>query len=397
MMRHLVFAWIFVGSALALPTAMGQAVPAAVRDLKTLEARARSDSGDAEAQFDLALAYWKKHRWRQVDSLLRLAIQLDPRFAEAYLGLYCLPFAQHPSLFEDDLHGRVPKALRQTVEDAHRFYQRAFRTNPLVSLHVMSVAFEIEEPHFEDLTSPEYQAYDRYYAWLADIGLERYGDAYYRLNRLAQHWQPEKVPDYILWYRGIAAAHTGGYVFAIRDFQSLLDRASKAEQRDEIVHVPLRVNEYRFMLAALHHVAGHADRAIALYQEALENDLGLVMAHTYLAGIYEAAGRTDDALTERRRAAEVGVDDAAAQIGLAQALFNAQRAADAEGPARRALELSPRYAPAYYLLGRIAEDLGRPADAREHYARFVAMAPRRLANFKTDATERLAALPEGTH
>src|SRR5258708_31540653 len=112
-MRHLVFAWIFVGSALALPAATGQAVPAASRDLKTLEARAQSDSGDAEAQFDLALAYWKKHRWRQVDSLLRLAIQLDPRFAEAYLALYCLPFAQHPSLFEDDLRGPVPKALRQ--------------------------------------------------------------------------------------------------------------------------------------------------------------------------------------------------------------------------------------------------------------------------------------------
>jgi tetratricopeptide (TPR) repeat protein len=390
---------------LALPTVVATRMPAAQqgaampsRSLKELEAAARRDSNDAEAQFDLALAYWKKHRWQQVDSLVRLAVQIDPWFAEGYLALYYLPFARRPSLVEEDLRGRVPEAWQQTVEDAHRFFQRAFRTDPLVNLRVLAVAFDFKEPTFEDVGSPEYKVYQRYYAWLVRLGEGRYADAFDGLTHVARDLfdearHPDKVPDYILWYRGVAGAHARRYHWAVRDFQTLLDRARKHEQRDEIVHVPLRVSEYLFMLAALHHVAGGHERAMELYREALENDLGLVMAHTYLAGIHEAAGRLEDALVERRRAAEVGVDEAPAQLGLAQALFNVQRAAEAEEPARRALELSPRYAAPHYLLGRIAEELGRPIEAREHYTRFLAVAPRKLAGLTADATGRLAALP----
>ena len=396
-MRSIAYASLFVAAALAAPAAPGQAIPLLNRDLKEVEALARADSNDAETQFYLALAYWKRHRWQQVDSVLRLVVRLDPRFAEAYLALYYLPYSRRPSLFQDEERGRIPEEWRKPVEEAQHFYQLAFRTDPLVKLRVITVAFEIEEPRFTDYTSEAYRVYARYYAWLVDLGLGRYRSAYENLNRLAEREfaeskHPERVPDYILWYRGIAAAHSLQLKPAIADFQALLDRAKKQEQKDEVVHVPLRLNEYRFMLAALHHVASHPDTAIALYEEALENDLGLVMAHTYLAGIYQSAGRAAEALQERQRAAEIGFDDAPAQLDLAIALFNVQQAAAAEEPARRAVELNPRYAPSYYLLGRVAEELGRPAEARDYYTQFLGLAPKRLADFTGDAQTRLTAL-----
>jgi len=404
MLRRTVVALLLVsagGPAMFGGAGLGaQALIILKRDLKQLTALARSDSNDAEMQYYLALAYWKRHRWAQADSILRAVIQMEPRFAEAYLALYYLPFSRRPSLSTEEARGRVPEAWQAPLEEAHRFYQRAFRTDPLVNLRVMSVAFEIEEePRFTDYTSPEYRLYERYYAWLFDLGLGRYGSAYDRLKLLGERQfeeskRPDKVPDAILWFRGLAAAHSGRFDGAIADFQKLLDRALKQEQRDSIIHIPLRVNEYRFMLAALHHVAGHADRAIPLYQEALEHDLGLVMAHAYLAGIYDAAGQPAEALAERQRAAEAGVDDPAALFDFALTLFNQQRVAEAEDPLRRALELNPRYAPSHYLLGRVADDRGKAAEAREHYARFLALAPQRLADLIADAKARLAAAPE---
>lgn len=378
--------------------AQGQAIPVLKLDIKEIETLARSDSNDAELQFYLALAYWQRRKWQQTDSLLRLAVRLDPRFAEGYLALYYLPFSRRTSLFMEEQRGRVPQAWQPILEEAHGFYQRAFRTDPLVNQRVISVAFEIKEPSFSDYTSPEYEIYQRYYAWLVDLGLGRYGSAHDRLQRLAEREfdgvkQPEKVPDYILWYRGLAAAHSRQYDAAITDFQALLERTLKQQQRDEIVHVPLRDNEYRFMLAALHQVSGHADKAVPLYQEALEHDLGLVMAHTYLAGIYEAAGMTEEALVERRRAAEVSIDDPAAQFDYAVSLFNVEHAAEAEEPLRRAVALNPRYAPPRYLLGRVAEELGRKVEARDYYTQFIALAPQRLKDLTADAQRRLAALP----
>lgn len=391
---------LILGLAVASPPRLaGQALRLMTRDLAKVQALARADSNDAEIQYYLALAHWQKHHWQQTDSILRLVLRLEPRFAEAYLALYYLPFARRPTLFREEERGSIPEAWRPAVEEAHRFYKRAFRTDPLVDLRVLSVAFEIEDPKSVDYTSEEYLEYEQYYAWVVDLGLTRYRSAYERLQKLGQRRfdetkHPDKVPDYILWFRGLSAAHSLQYDAAIIDFQALLDRALKQQQRDEIVNVPLADNEYRFMLAALNHVAGHVEHATALYQEALEHDLGLVMAHTYLASIYEKAGHVDSALVELQRASEVSADDPTALFDYAASLFNGQRAADAEEPLRRAVALNARYAPAHYLLGRVVEELGRRPEARECYTTFLAVAPRRLGDLIADAQQRLAALPK---
>jgi tetratricopeptide (TPR) repeat protein len=364
--------------------------------LQDVEAWAREDTNDAQRQYYLALRHWKEHHWRQTDSLLRLAVQLEPRYADAYLALYFLPYARRTTLAAEEDRNRVPKAWQPVVEEARRFYQRAFRTDPMVNLQIMGIAFEIEEPKVQDLSGSAWLNYQRYFAWFVDLGLGRYRSARERLDKLAQREfneakRPDDVPDFILWYRGLAAAHSLQYGVAIADFRKLLDRTIKKTQRDEVVHVPLEDNEYRFILAALHHRVGNADSAVALYQGALEHDLGLVMAHTYLANLHEGAGRSADALLERQRAAEMG-DDPTALFDLAASLFNAGRSVDADEPLRRAIKLNARYAPSYYLLGRVTEELGLGEEARDHYTRFLALAPLRSAQLRADATQRLEKL-----
>jgi tetratricopeptide (TPR) repeat protein len=309
-----------------------------------------------------------------------------------------LPYARRTQLRDEEERDRVPEAWKPAVTEAREFYQRAFRTDPMVSLEILGIEAP-EEPSALDYSPQAYSAYLRYYAWAVDIAMGRHRSAQERLTKLAQREfdeakHPDKVPDFIYWYRGLSAAHSFQYDRAIADFRILLNRTLKHQQRDEIIHVPLNDNEYRFMLAALHHAAGHTDSAIALYQESLEHDLGLVMAHTYLASIYEQTGRAAEALLERRRAAEVAGDDPAVLFDLAISLFNTGRIGEAVGPLYRAIGLNPRYAPPYYALARIGDELKQPEEAREMYARFLAVAPLRLDDLRADAQQRLEKLPK---
>src|SRR5438552_18156194 len=62
--------------------------------LSELETRARQDSNDAAAQYNVALGYWNDKRWDDADSALRRAIRIEPQFAMGYLGLGRLVFAR---------------------------------------------------------------------------------------------------------------------------------------------------------------------------------------------------------------------------------------------------------------------------------------------------------------
>lgn len=366
------------------------------RDLKDVEAWAREDSNDSHRKYFLALAHWKQHHWRQTDSLLRLAIAMEPRYPEAYLALASLPYARRGQLRDEEERDRVPEAWQPVVKEARELYQRAFRTDPMVSLEILGIEAP-EEPSALDLSPQAYSAYLRYYAWAVDISLGRHRSAQERLTKLARSEfdeakHPEEVPDFIYWYRGLSAAHSFQYDRAIADFRVLLNRTLKHQQRDEIIHVPLNDNEYRFMLAALHHAAGHTDSAIALYQESLEHDLGLVMAHTYLASIHEQAGRDSAALLERQRAVEVSSEDPAALFDLAVSLFNAGRMRECVQQLYRVTVLHERFAPPHYLLGRAAESFGQSDLAHEEYTKFLALAPMRMTDLRADAQQRLEKL-----
>ncbi len=69
------------------------------KNIAQLEELTRKDSNEATLRYYLGLAYWSKSKFDQADSALRLAVQLNPRYAEAYLALAYLPYMRRPSLF----------------------------------------------------------------------------------------------------------------------------------------------------------------------------------------------------------------------------------------------------------------------------------------------------------
>ncbi|HWC75328.1 MAG TPA: hypothetical protein VG454_15445 [Gemmatimonadales bacterium] len=395
--RHGNVALVVFALLAARAPAQSQQVALLDRDIKDVEKWVREDTNDAQRTYYLALAHWKRHHWRQTDSLLRLAIRMEPRYPEAFLALGRLPYARRTQLADEVNRDHVPEQWRAAVKEAQDYELRAFRTDPMVSLEIEGI--EIEEPQAIDYGLPEYQFYLRCCAWKMDLWRGRYRSAYDRLTTLAEREfdakkDPDKVPDFIYWYRGLAAAHSFQFDAAIADFHVLLDRTLKQQQRDEIINVPLADNEFRFMLAVLHRLAGHTDSAVALFQESLEHDLGLVMAHTYLAAIYEQAGRDSDALVERQRAAELNPDDPVAAFELAVSLFNRGKVRESVTELYRSIGLNDRYAPPHYLLGRAAEAFGQPDLARDQYEQFLALASMRLANLRTETQQRLDKLPK---
>jgi len=310
--------------------------------------------------------------------------------------LYHLPFSRRYSLGREVAERRIPHDWQPVVDEAEAFYQRAFRINPLMSQEVLTIAYKIDEVRFDDPTTPEAHAFTLYFAWLVDFGMGRYSDAYFRLGRLAEvefqeSKHPERVPSFILWYRALAAAHAGRHFSALRDLMTLIERGNKVEEQ-ELVHVPLKTNEYRFMFAVVSQRAGDYDRAMDYFKEAVAHDLGLSMAHGYMAVLYQQAGQLDSCLAERARAVEVSPDDPTALFEYAVSLFNAQRIAEAADQLRHAVALNSRYALPYYLLGRAEEELGRDTEARELFERFLSLAPGRLTDVRTDAERHLVAL-----
>lgn len=383
----------------ACPAALGaqqtRLHPGTLRDL---EALVRSDSNDARHYYDLAIAYWDKDDYTRADSLLRIAIRLDPRDAESYLALAYLPYSRRPELSEEIERDRVPDKWRPVVEEADGFYRQAFRLNPLVNLRVIGFAFMLHEPEFGSLSSDEYHVYNLFYGGFVDLGNGRYGRSYQRLAALGKDvydepHHPDKVPDYVLWYRALAAAHSLRFDAAKADLARLLRRTVGREQKPELVRVPLRTNEYRFTLAVVEFLSGQPDSATTLFQEALTNDLGLYMAHVYLATIDERRQRMEDAVLERQRAVDANPNDCILLQELGLALFNRARYSEARDLLRRAIAANPRNAFPYYVLGHVALEQGQLPEAKVEFTRFLDLAPRRLADYITDAKTRLAAIP----
>jgi len=365
---------------------------------RKLQELVRKDSNDATLQYALALAYWRDRKFDEADTILRLATRLAPRYAGPYLTLAFLPYARRPELYQEEIQGRVPDSWQSKLLEANRFYRQAFMLDPLIDLRILSLVFPLDERGFRDYTSEASQTYELYVEGFVDLTKGRYGLAYERLERLARvmydgEKHPERVPDFLLWHRGLAAAHSGRFPSAVADFRALVERGERKERQDALMRIPLRTNEYRFMLAELEQRAHQPDIAEALLKEAVANDLGLYMAHVNLASMYEGQKRWPDAVSEWQRAVAANPEDFSLALDLGKLLFNLERTKEAEEPVQRAVALCPRDALGHYLLGRIHEELGRPSEAKDEFKRFIELAPSVLEDIVADARQRLAKLP----
>lgn len=367
-------------------------------DLPELQAEVQRDSNDAEKHYRYGLVLVDKEKYERADTAFRASIAIDPRHAEAFLALAYLPYLRRSQLRSEERRGRVPDDWKPVVDEARRFYRRAFVLNPFVSLRVLSVMFPPARWGNErDYTSGASRFYELFVEGFDELASAHNAKAYMLLDQLAKQVfrgdaHPDDVPDFVLWARGMAAARMRKDTAAIADFQALLTRSLKIEQRNEIIPVPLRTNEYRFILAAIHEQAGDTAQAVALFQEAATADLGLDMAHVRIANILHARGDFAAELKERDAAVASNPDDPVALFELALLLFDAGELETADGHLQRARELGPRDARFPYLLGVIAQAQQRAADAKKWYQLCVDLAPVNLAQIASDARTRLAGL-----
>jgi tetratricopeptide (TPR) repeat protein len=365
--------------------------------LKELEQRAQKDSTDAAAFYNVALGYWAEQRYDDAEKALHQALALDARVAPAYLALAYLPFARRPDLWREIDERRVPDEWRPRLEEADRNYRRAFLINPLVDQRIMGATFPKKSVYWsidEDLS----KTYDYFYQGIDDISTGRYDEAYIHFQRMINDLngdrRPERVPLWILWYNGLAAAHLAKYDDAIWDFQTILNRlkAKELQRRDSLVRVPLEMNQYRFILGWTYEHAGRAEEETHMYQETLVNDVGLYTAHVELANLYEVGRSWPDAITERQRAVNANPDDPSLVLDLGVTLGKANRLQESAQALHQAMDANPRDPRAPYFLGIVEQSLNHRDDARAAFTRFLTLAPSRYDRQIADAKQRLAAL-----
>jgi tetratricopeptide (TPR) repeat protein len=390
---------------LYLAAALGATAPGAAQRIKLsvpladLEHRAQVDSNDPAAQYNLALGLWNDKRFDEAEKALRLAVLLEPRFAEAHLALAYLPFARRPKLWTEVFRHDVPIDQTAVLEQSDREYRLAFLIDPMVDLRIIA-AVTPSSPDFLDVKDYLGEAYALFIQGFADCEQGKYEDCHGRFTALIRQLNgeahPDRVPNSVLWYKGIAAAHLGKYEIAADHFRTLirrdLDFEKEREAKGEFSRVPLRINEYRYTLATILQASGKDAEAISTYHEVLAADLGLYMGHVRLAGMYEAQRDYPHALTERVDAANANPDDPSLLLDLGVTLGKAGMMAQAEEKLAQAIEANPRDSRPYFWIGIAQMEQGKNDQAKASFTQFLALAPSRYERQIAMAKDRLSKL-----
>lgn len=374
----------------AAQDAKARAVP-----LDSLERRARADSNDAVAHYDLAMGYWRAKRWDDADHALHDAVALAPQYAEAYLALSALPIARGKGYWKKLEKERGKEGVVSEVQTGERYYRRAFLVNPLVDLGILG--------HVDERSSVRQGSYIITVWWLGPLSKEmnrlangRYDEAHAlcsaALADARAGAQGRNLPEGLLWYHGLAAAHLKLYDEAVQDFAILTGRALADSAGDALGQTPLRANDYRYALATALYLAGRYDEAAPTFRRALEFDISLYAAHVQLARIAEARQDWDQAVRERQAAIDANPEDPGLVTDLGVTLFREGRLEDAADALNKAMASAPRDARVPYLSGIVALRLNRRDDARAAFDRFLAIAPSRFGPEIAEVRDQLRTL-----
>ena len=399
MTRRAAFALLALVAGVAVPPLGAQVVlrdGVTVRGLETAVAR---DSNDVVALYDLALGYWSKRRWDDVERTLSAVLAIEPRNAQALLALAQVPYARRPRLWDEVEKGEVPPEWQPALIRGDRLSLLAFMIDPLVDLQIVGAVAPKESSLLEGGTGA---SAERHIAVaIAYFRYGRYDQAFGWLDRLVRNLggdrDPSRVPDIAFWYRGISAAHLNDIPAAIHDFEIL---RAMSDSQVAIGGVDHTVAEY--VLGVFQERAGHLDQAVELYQEALGRDLGLWMAHVRLAKVHDDLGEWSEATRERRLAISSHPEDAglladaevaSLYLDLGITLSKAGRPEEAVEPLARAQAGLPRNHRVPYWQGLVALQRSRPAEAREAFARFLSLVPSRYAAEIAEVRGRLRELP----
>lgn len=381
----------------SLPTSLAAQRIKLPMSLGELEERVRQDSLDPAAHYNVALAYWNEKRYDEAEGAFRTATAINPKFAEGYLALAYLPYARRPKLFSEAEHDRTPEDWKQRLEESDRMYRRAFLVNPLVDLRIAGATTPPKNPLWETLYA---DVYEFYFQAFDDMLKGHYEQAYgrfvklHRERRLAGPGQG-KLPPSVYWFEGLAAAHTKRWHEAKRSFEYLIDESLKLEKKQDekdLIRIPLRTNEYRYFLAVIQQASGNPELALTLYQQTLENDIGMYMAHVQMANILEQQRRYAEAIEERKRAINANPDDPSLLTDLGVTVGKSGRFAEAEAILQQAAEANPRDAEVHFWAALCQAEQGKKDAAKASFGRFLSIAPKRWDKQIALAKQRLEKL-----
>lgn len=367
--------------------------------LPELEERAKADSNDAAAHYNVALGYWSAKRYDDAERELRTAVGIEPRFAPAHLAIAYLPFARRPKLWDEIFENEVPADQLEALKASDREYRHAFLIDPMVDLRILGAA-EWKKPDFIDAQRYLGEAWALFFQGFADCQEGKYQDCHGRFVTLIREIDgdryADRIPNSVLWYKGIAAAHLARWDDAASAFRLLLARQDRdstaAAAWGEFSRVPLRSNEYRYVLATILQEEGKTNDAITLFHQMLESDFGYYMAHVRLANIYEGVKDYPHAVEERMAAVNTNPDDASLLLDLGVTLGKAGMMPQAETRLQAAVDANPRDTRAWFWLGLAQLGQGKRDQARQSLATFVTLSPTRYAPQVTMAKQRLAQL-----
>ncbi len=350
--------------------------------LDVLQERARRDSNDAAAHYNLAMGYLSKEKFSPAEASLRQAVALDPQFAQAYLALSVVRLKDGD--YWRAMRKAGPDSLKAAARAIDKYYTKAFLLDPLVDIKIFGSVVWLRG--WGDFDGGIKNLFDGKYA-------EAYDHFGTEIRRQQKGEGLDKVPPILLWFRALAAAHSDKFDEAATDLSTLIATTNRLAASDSTPEdAPLNPNEYRYMLAAIRQRQGKTDEAIQLYQETITNDIGLYMAHVRLAGIYEMAKDYPRAVQERMRAVDANPDDASLLLDLGITLGKAGMMPQAETRLQLAANANPRDPRPWFWLGLAQMEEGKQPEARESFTRFLALAPSRYERQIGMARDRLAQL-----
>lgn len=367
-------------------------------DLDELKARVLADSNAPELHYALAMGYLREKKWDDADRELQATITIAPSYAEAWLARSSLFFARGGKYWKKEAKSHGVDSVRARLLQAVRDEHHAFLLDPMVDLAATGLAEIGETAH---MPVGDGELVPGYHAWwippveksILEMRQGLYPDARRRLQGVIDDPRAGSVssaPDLVLWFHGLASAHSGEFRSAIDDFGMIRIRNDRHIVNWRGPRLVFPSNELTYIMATAAFRGGYMTEAIEGFRQVIETDLSFYMAHAQLARIYSAANAWDLAVAERHAAVDADPDDATLLVDLGGTLIKAGRTADAEDPLEEATRLNPRDALAPYLLGQALDKLGRAEEAGDAYRRFLAIAPASFESQRAEVRARLA-------
>jgi lipoprotein NlpI/uncharacterized RDD family membrane protein YckC len=308
---------------------------------------------------NLGIAYYKKGQYQQAISNYNKAIEINPRYAEAYTN-------RGVAYGEKDQYGKAisdfSKAIEINPRDAKAYYLRAF-----VYLHKKE-----DEKAWDDVHKAQ-----NFGGQVPPRFLKAFGEAYKR--------------------RGFGWAKKGEWTRAIADFNKAIEltpddamaylyRGSSCAEKDEIdqaiadynkaIEIEPR-NAWAYSQRGLaYNRKGQYDKAIAEYTEAIEIDPLNTPFYVNRGDAWDHKGNLDRAIANYNKAIELDPTYVSAYIERGVAYASSGDYQRAIQDCNKAIELDPNDAHAYKSRGNIFFYQARFALAEADYESYLRIKPK---------------------